>query len=136
VIPADAHEMKKTPATAEEYLSALPPAHKEALEAVRSTIRAVAPGMEERMSSGAPFFWYGGRRAVGYGAAKLHLSFYIMHGAVLEAHRKDLAAHDSSRTVVRFTHEKPLPAALIRKLVRARIAEIERLGSRPQDGGE
>lgn len=123
--------MEKPPATTDEYLSALPLAHRQALQVVRATIKSVAPEMEERMSSGAPFFWCGGRRAVGFGAAKHHLSFFIMHGAVLEAHRKDLAAYSTSRTVVRFTHERPLPAALIRKLVRARIAEIERLGSRP-----
>ena len=120
-----------TPTTTEEYLSALPAAHRKALEAVRATIKSVAPDMEERMSSGAPFFWYGGRRAVGFGAASRHLSFFIMHGGVLEAHRKDLAAYDTSRTVIRFTPHQPLPPALIRKLVRGRIAEIERLGSRP-----
>jgi uncharacterized protein YdhG (YjbR/CyaY superfamily) len=123
--------MTKKPATTDEYLSALPVAHREALESVRATIKSVAPGMEERMSSGAPFFWYRGRRAVGFGAAKRHLSFFIMQGAVLAAHGKDLAAYDTSSTVVRFTHERPLSAALIRKLVRARIAEIEGLGSRP-----
>lgn len=121
--------MKKTPATTDGYLSALPLAHREALEAVRATIKSVAPDMEESMSSGAPFFWYGGRKAVGFGAAKRHLSFFIMHGAVLKNHRKNLAAYDTSRTVVRFTHDKPLPAALIRKLVRARIAEIGQMSS-------
>jgi uncharacterized protein YdhG (YjbR/CyaY superfamily) len=121
--------MKRAPTTTDEYLSALPMAHRETLEAVRATIKSVGRDMEERMSSGAPFFWFGGRRAVGFGSAKRHLSFFIMHGAVLKAHRKDLVAYDTSRTVVRFTHDKPLPAALIRKLVRARIAEIERLRS-------
>lgn len=119
--------MKKAPATTDEYLAALPRADREALEAVRATIKSVAPDMEERMSSGAPFFWYRGRRAVGFGAAQRHLSFFIMHGTVLMAHRKDLAAYDTSRTVVRFTHEKPLSVSLIRKLVRARIDEIGRL---------
>lgn len=123
----------KRPATPDEYLSVLPVREREALVALRATIRSVEPDMEERMSGGAPFFWYRGRRAVGFGAAKLHLSFFIMHGAVLKTHRKHLAAHDTSSTAVRFTHNKPLPAALIRKLVRARIAEIERMGSRPKD---
>lgn len=123
--------MKKLPETTDEYLAAIPAAHREALEAVRATIKSIAPTMEERMSSGAPFFWYGGRRAVGFGAAKRHLSFFIMHGAVLAAHRKDLGVYDTSRTVVRFTHDNPLSSMLIRKLVRARVAEIERLGSRP-----
>jgi uncharacterized protein YdhG (YjbR/CyaY superfamily) len=118
--------VKTGPETTDEYLAALPSPSRETLEAVRDTIRSVASDMEERLSSGAPFFWHAGRRAVGLGAARSHLSFYIMHGAVLKTHARELAAHDASRTVVRFTHEKPLPAALIRKLVRARIAEIER----------
>ena len=123
--------MKKRPATTDEYLSAIPAADRRALEAVRAAIHSVAPDMEERMSSGAPFFWHRGRRAVGFGVAKRHLSFFIMHGAVLREHRKDLAAYDTSRTVIRFSRDKPLSAALIRKLVRARIAEIVRLGSQP-----
>lgn len=126
--------MKKKPTTTDEYLSALPAAHKQALENVRAVIKSVAPDLEERMSSGAPFFWYGGRRAVGFGSAKLHLSFYIMHGAVLKLHRKQLAAYDTSSTVIRFTHERQLPGELIRKLVSARIAEIARQGSRPKRG--
>ncbi len=64
------------------------------------------------------------RRAVGYGAAKGHLSFYIMHGEVLRRHAAQLAAYDVSRTVVRFTPDRPLPGALVRTLVTARLREI------------
>lgn len=111
-------------ANVDEYLLALNVADRSALEAVRATIRSVAPHMEERMSSGAPFFWYAGRRAIGYGAARHHLSLYIMHGAVLATHQADLEGYDASRTVVRFTAARSLPDALLRKLVRARIREI------------
>jgi uncharacterized protein YdhG (YjbR/CyaY superfamily) len=123
--------MAKKSSASDDYLSTLPISTKEALRAVRDTIRSVAPDMDERMSSGAPFFWYGGRRAVGFGAAKTHLSLFIMHGAVLKTHSRDLAAYDVSRTVIRFAAEQPLPAALIRKLVRARLSEIESRGARP-----
>lgn len=107
------------------YLAALPPPQRRALEQLRATILSVAPGMVERLSSGAPFVWHHGRRAVGFGATKRHLSFFIMHGQVLRTHRAALAGHDVSRTVVRFTPDRPLPAALVRTLVRARLAEIE-----------
>lgn len=117
--------MTTRPASTDEYLAALTPAQRSALEAVRDAIRSVEPTLQERMSSGAPFFWHRGRRAIGFGAAKTHLSVYIMHGAVLKTHRHELAAFDTSSTVIRFTPEQPLPAALIRKLVRARLAEIE-----------
>lgn len=121
--------MRKTPT--HDYLAALPPAQREALTVLRDTIRGVAPAMEERLSSGAPFFWHRGRRAVGFGAAKEHLSFYIMHGNVLARHRKELEPYDVSRTVVRFTPNRPLPSELIRTLVRARIEEIEGTASLP-----
>lgn len=117
--------MTTRPATTDEYLAALTPAQSLALEGVRDAIRSVEPTLQERMSSGAPFFWHRGRRAIGFGAAKTHLSVYIMHGAVLKTHRHELAAFDTSSTVIRFTPEQPLPAALIRKLVRARLAEID-----------
>lgn len=86
--------------------------------------------MVERPSQGAPFFWFKGRRAVGMGAAKSHLSFYIMHGQVLAQHRDALVGHDVSRTVVRFSPERPLPSGLVERLVRARLAE---LGCKPAD---
>ncbi len=109
----------------DRYLAALPEAPRAALAALRETIHAVAPELEERLSSGAPFVWYRGRRAVGLGAAAQHLSFYIMHGGVLAAHARELAGYDVSRTVVRFTPERPLPPALVRTLVKARLAEID-----------
>lgn len=111
-------------ASPDEYLATLAPAQRVALEAVRDTIRSVEPKMTERMSSGAPFFWYRGKRAIGFGAAKTHLSLYITHGAVLKTHRHELAAFDTSTTVIRFTPEQPIPAALVRRLARARLSEI------------
>lgn len=87
--------------------------------------------MEERISSGAPFFWHGRHRAVGFGAAKTHLSFYIMHGDVLDRLREELIGFDVSRTVIRFSPDKPLPPALIRMLVQARIQEIDVRSTRP-----
>lgn len=112
------------PTTPDEYLRELPAGDRAALEALRAIVRSVSPELDERMSSGAPFVWYRGRRAVGYGAARGHLSFYIMHGAVLRTHAVELAGHDVSRTVVRFTRDRPLPAALVRRLVEARLREI------------
>jgi len=123
-------EVTTRPATPDEYLATLAPAQRAALEAVRDTILSVAPEMQERMSSGAPFFWHRRKRAIGFGAAKTHLSLYIMHGDVLKRHRRDLAAFDTSSTVIRFTPEMPLPAALVRKLVLARLTEIDAKGDR------
>ncbi len=117
--------LNTSPPSTDKYLAALEPSQRDALQSVREAIRSVAPDLHERVSSGAPFFWYRGKRAIGFGAAKSHLSLYIMHGSVLRQHQHRLAAFGVSNTVVRFTHDNPLPMALIRELVKARLSEIE-----------
>lgn len=112
------------------YLAALPSDQRAALRALRATIRAVGPGMEERMSGGAPFVLHRGRRAVGFGATKRQLSFFIMHGSVLRRYRTELAEFDVSRTVIHFTPENPHPASAAGLLVRARLEEVERSSAR------
>jgi uncharacterized protein YdhG (YjbR/CyaY superfamily) len=111
--------------TPDDYFAALAPAQRSALESLRATIRTVTSDLVERRSSGAPFFWYRGRRALGLGAARGHLSVYLMHGRVLEQLRDELAGFEVSSTVIRFASDRPLPAALIRRLVKARLAEID-----------
>jgi uncharacterized protein YdhG (YjbR/CyaY superfamily) len=62
---------------------------------------------------------------VGFGATANHCAFYLMSGATVEAHKDDLKDYDTSKGTIRFQADKPLPAALVRKLVKARIAENE-----------
>jgi uncharacterized protein YdhG (YjbR/CyaY superfamily) len=117
--------MKTTPATTDEYLAALPYDQKEALEKLRMTIRAAAPGAQESISSGIPAFKHGGRYLVSFGAAKQHVALYVMRGSALEVLEDDLKAYDTSNTVIRFAPNKPLPASLVRKTVEIRLNEIE-----------
>lgn len=117
--------MKTTPATTDEYLTALPSDQKEALEKLRMTIRAAAPGAREYISSGVPAFKYGGKYLVSFGAAKQHVALYVMRGSALEALKDDLEAYDTSNTVIRFAPNKPLPASLVKKIVEIRICETE-----------
>ncbi|HAN99473.1 MAG TPA: hypothetical protein DCQ98_19535 [Planctomycetaceae bacterium] len=112
--------------TIDEYLAKLPDASRMALRELLETIRATVPGMEERASRGVPFFRYRNRRVVGFGATARHLSFYIMEGEVLRTHAAELHGLDVSSTVIRFSSAKPLSRRLIRTLVLARIAEIDR----------
>jgi uncharacterized protein YdhG (YjbR/CyaY superfamily) len=109
----------------EEYLARLPREQREALERLRQTVRSVVPGVEEVIRTRVPAFRYNGRPLVGMGASKRHLSLFIMHGNVLEAHQDELSAFDTSNTVIRFMPERPLPTRLVVKLVKARMAEIE-----------
>ena len=106
----------------DSYLAALPTEMKAALSHLRKTIRSAAPGAEEVISYQIPTFKFHGS-LVSFGAAKNHCSFFVMSPAVMEAHQDDLKPYDTSKGTIRFPASKPLPAALVRKLVKARIEE-------------
>jgi uncharacterized protein YdhG (YjbR/CyaY superfamily) len=110
------------PATIDDYLAPISPDKRAALEKLRKTIQAAAPGAEECISYGIPAFRLGGRVLVFFGAATHHCSFYP--GAFpIEAHKDELGDYNTSKGTIRFKPDKPLPAALVRKLVKTRIAE-------------
>jgi len=111
------------PRTIDEYLAALPKDKRDALQKLRETIRAAAPKAEEYIGYGLAAFRQDGRPLVALGATANHCAFYLMSGSTVAAHQKDLAAYDTSKGTIRFTPDKPLPGALVRKLVKARIAE-------------
>jgi uncharacterized protein YdhG (YjbR/CyaY superfamily) len=123
-VPAE--EEKDDPNEVDMYLAKLPDQARGALEKLRETIRAVAPGATEGFSYGIPAFKLHGRPLVSYAALKNHCSFFPMSPAVIDAHRKELEPYDISKGTIRFQPDTPLPAALVRKLVRARIAESEK----------
>lgn len=110
----------KGPATIDEYLASLPADQRDALQKLRKTIRAAAPGVEECISYGMPGFRYDGRMLVWFGAAAKHCAFYP--GGVVQAYAKELAAFETSKGTIRFQPDRPLPAALVRKIVKERIA--------------
>lgn len=115
--------MKKPPATIDAYLKPLAPEKRAALERLRGIIQAAAPRAEECISYGIPAFRLDGRVLVFFAAATKHCSFFP--GAhPIEAHAEALARYRISKGTVRFTPDEPLPAALVKTLVRARIAEF------------
>src|SRR5687767_219919 len=114
--------MPAKPTTIDEYLAGIGDDQRRALEKVREAIHAAAPGAEERISYGVPTFRVGGKSLVGFGAAANHCSFYVMSGSLLGEFERELAKYDTSKSTIRFAANKPLPAALVRKLVKARIA--------------
>ncbi len=101
------------------YLAALPPDQRAALEKLRATIRAAAPKAEECIAYGIPSYKLNGY-LVGFGAGKNHCSFYP--GAVVQDLKVDLKGYDLSKGTIRFQPGKPLPAVLVKKLVKLRIA--------------
>jgi uncharacterized protein YdhG (YjbR/CyaY superfamily) len=115
--------MADKPKTIDEYLAALSEDKRTALENLRQTIRAAAPNAEECINYGLAAFRLNGKNLVAFGAAANHCAFYLMSGSTVEAHKDELENYDTSKGTIRFQADNPLPAALVRKLVRARIAE-------------
>lgn len=110
------------------YLAALPADNRAALQKLRRAIGAAAPAADEGFSYGLPAFRLGGRPLVCYGAAAKHCSFFPMSPAVVKAHAADLKRWETSKGTIRFAPDRPLPAALVRRIVRARIAELDGKG--------
>ncbi|MGH7587626.1 MAG: iron chaperone [Gemmatimonadota bacterium] len=108
--------------TIDEYLAALSEDKRAALEELRKTIRDAAPEAEECISYQLPAFRQDGM-LVGFGATGNHCAFYLMNSSTVEAHKDRLRGYDISKGTIRFQPDNPLPAALVRKLVKGRIAE-------------
>ncbi len=105
------------------YIAAAPDAARSALEKLRQTIRSAAPAAVEGISYQLPSYKYSGRPLIHFGAAKNHVALY---GAIPNAiDAKDLAAYDTSKGTMRFPFGKSIPASLVKKIVKARITEIE-----------
>jgi uncharacterized protein YdhG (YjbR/CyaY superfamily) len=115
--------MAGKPKTIDEYLASVPDDKRAALERLRKAITAAAPRAEECISYQLPAFRLDGKSLVAFGAAKNHCAFYPMSACALEAHKDELKGYSTSAGTIRFQADKPLPAALVRKLVKARIAE-------------
>jgi uncharacterized protein YdhG (YjbR/CyaY superfamily) len=110
------------PRDVDDYLSRLPNDVKKALEGLRKTIRQAAPKAVELISYQVPTF-RANRMLVSFAAAKTHCSFFVMSPKVMEAHADDLEGYDTSKGTIRFQPDEPLPATLVKKLVKARLVE-------------
>ncbi len=107
--------------TFDGFLAALTPEKRAALEKLRKIVRATVPSAEECISYGIPAFRLGGKFLVGLGAGVNHCSFYP--GSALDDLRDELKGYDTGRGSIRFQPSKPLPAALVKKLLRSRIRQ-------------
>src|SRR2546421_11644067 len=109
------------PKTHDDYLAAVTEDNRAALQKLRKAIMRAAPKAEECISYQLPAFRLNGKFLVAYGAATNHCAFYP--GSTVKALKDELKGYDTSKGTIRFSADKPLPSALVRKLIRLRIEE-------------
>lgn len=106
----------------EEYLAQVPEPARTTLMKVRAAIRSAAgPDAIELISYGIPAFKQKGYLA-GYAAFKNHCSLFAMSGTILDDFKEELKNYRTSKGTIQFPVDKPLPATLVKKLVKARMA--------------
>ena len=110
--------------TVDDYLAAVPEDVRAALAKLRKTIKAAAPKAAEVISYQIPAYKHHGL-LVGFASSAGLCTFHIMSVAVTRAHAADLKGYKLGKASIRFAPDKPLPAALVTKLVKARITENE-----------
>ncbi len=118
--------------TIDGYLAVVPGERRATLEALRATIRSLVPDAEECISYGMPAFRLDGEVVGGFAATAAGCSYYPFSGRTLDALRSDVAGYSRTKSALHFGAGQPLPVSLVRKLLRARIAETAR---RPREAG-
>ena len=122
--------MTRTPATIDAYLATVGAEKRAALERLRRTIRAIVPRAEECISYRMPAFRVDGAVVAGFLATARGCSYFPFSGSTLATLSSELGGYGRTKSALHFQPERPLPATLVRKLVRARIAETRRVPAR------
>lgn len=112
--------------TVDDYLAAVRPDARAGLMKLRKAIKAAAPEATEGISYQVPMFKQDGHPLVSYGAATAHCAFYVQSPGVMRAYAADLKGYDVGKGSIQFPPNRPLPIALVTKLVKARLAENEK----------
>ena len=117
--------MPQKPETIDAYLATVSPDRRAALEKLRKTILAILPHAEECISYSMPAFRHAGRVVGGFLATKKGCSYFPFSGTTLATLAADVESYEQTKSALHFDPRRPLPAALVRKLLRARIAEVD-----------
>jgi uncharacterized protein YdhG (YjbR/CyaY superfamily) len=114
------------PETVDEYLAAVAEDARGVLQRVRAAIKDAAPDAEETISYRIPLYKLGGKHLIGFGASKDHLSLFVTESEVLRKYERELEPfdHGGTKTTIRFTVKTPLPTALVKKIVKTRMRDL------------
>ena len=115
--------MRKKPTTIDEYLASLKPDRRAALGKLRRMIRSVVPDAEECISYSMPAFRYNGHVIAGFLATAKGCSYFPFSGTTLSTLSSELARYSRTKSALHFDAERPLPLAIVRKLIKTRVAE-------------
>ena len=108
----------------DEYLANLDEPKRATLQQLRQTIRSIVPDAEEGISYGVPAFRLRGNVIAGFAASKNHLSYLPHSGSVLATIPADVAGYVTSKGALQFAIERPLPHALVKKLIAIRLGQV------------
>lgn len=126
--------MGKKPETIDEYLASVTPDRRAALQKLRRTILSIVPDAEECISYSMPAFRHRGQVVAGFLATAKGCSYYPFSGTTLSTLSSELASYGKTKSALHFSPERPLPVALVRKLIATRVAELAPAAKRPAAG--
>ena len=115
--------MARKPNAIDEYLATVKGEQRTALDKLRKTIRAIIPKAEECISYRIPAFRLDGRIVAGFAATAKGCSYFPFSGSTLRTLASELEGYDRTKGSFHFEPAAPLPATLVRKLIKARLAE-------------
>jgi uncharacterized protein YdhG (YjbR/CyaY superfamily) len=115
---------QRKPSTIDGYLGVVPRDRRRALEDLRTKIRAIVPEAEECISYRIPAFRLRGVVVAGFCATTKGCSYFPFSGSTLKTLARYLARYDQTKSSLHFSPDRPLPMALVRKLIKARIKEL------------
>lgn len=108
----------------EDYLAKVDEPKRSTLERLRRTILGIVPEAQECISYKVPAFRVGGKVIAGFAAFKNHLSYLPFSGSVLNQLSEELEGYDKTLSALHFPIDRPLPEALVKKLIDVRLREL------------